>query len=205
MAYYNAARRWPATGGCATPSSYRNGRSPDRRHVQPQRRINAARREGRRDKLGLVRRPPVIACAGRTRRVIIGSWDNNQMTAPGRAPQPREGDDEPHRGTKEDDPRRLSRLDARCVRLLSADVPAQGHRQGIRRRRAGGRLRPVPDARDAIRRRLHLRPPRRPMGTQASADAGHPLLFDPRRARRLLAELLGVPGAARVVRHRHGR
>ena len=52
----------------------------------------------------------------------------------------------------------------------------------------GGRLRAVPDAGDAVRRRLHLRPPRRPVGPQAGADARHPLLFDPRRARRLLAQ-----------------
>ena len=69
----------------------------------------------------------------------------------------------------------------------------------------GGRLRAVPDAGDALRRRLHLRPHRRPMGTQAGADARHPLLFDGRRARRVRAEPHGLPGAARPVRHRDGR
>ena len=69
----------------------------------------------------------------------------------------------------------------------------------------GGGVRAVPDAGDAVRRRLHLRPAWRPVGTQAGADARHPLLFDPRRARRLLAEPHGLPDLARAVRRRHGR
>ena len=68
-----------------------------------------------------------------------------------------------------------------------------------------GRLRPVPDAGDALRRRLHLRPDRRQMGPQAGADARHRLLFRDRRGRRLRAEPGDLPGAARAVRRRDGR
>ncbi len=45
----------------------------------------------------------------------------------------------------------------------------------------------------------------RPVGTQAGADAGYPLLFDPRRARRFLAEPHDLSYPARAVRRRHGR
>ena len=38
----------------------------------------------------------------------------------------------------------------------------------------------------------------RPVGTQAGADAGYPLLFDPRRARRFLAEPHDLPDPARA-------
>ena len=81
----------------------------------------------------------------------------------------------------------------------------QGHRQGVRRRGAAGRLRAVPDLGDALRRRLHLRPDRRQMGPQAGADARHRLLFRDRRARRLRAEPVGLPGSARAVRRGDGR
>ena len=50
-----------------------------------------------------------------------------------------------------------------------------------------------------------FRPHRRQMGTQARPDARHPLLFDHRGARGLLAEPDDLPRAARPLRHRDGR
>ena len=99
----------------------------------------------------------------------------------------------------------LPRLDARRLRFLPPDIPSQGHCEGVRRRGAARRLCVVPDAGDALRRRLHLRPDRRPMGPQAGADARHRLLFGDRRGGRLLAQPCGLPRAAHAVRRRHGR
>ncbi len=113
--------------------------------------------------------------------------------------------DESDGGAKEDDPRLVSRMDARRLRFLPADLSHQGHRQGVRRRGAAGRLRAVPHLGHALRRRLHLRPDRRQMGPQAGADARHRLLFRDRRARRLRAEPVGVLGPARAVRRGDGR
>ena len=103
------------------------------------------------------------------------------------------------------DRRRLSRLDPRRVRFLCADLRHQGHRQGVRGRGVGRRLRAVSHLGHALRRRLHLRPHRRPLGPQARADAGHSVLFDHRRRGGFLAQPDRLPDPAGPVRRRHGR
>src|SRR5271165_1838874 len=119
--------------------------------------------------------------------------------------RPKKGEDEPDRRTEEDHPCRLSRLDARCIRLLRVDLCDQGQCEGIRRRSVVDRLHARPDAGDALHRGVQLRSPWRQMGTKASADAGHPRLFDRRRGRRLFAEPHRLPRVARAVRRGDGR
>src|SRR5208337_1501419 len=60
--------------------------------------------------------------------------------------RPKKGEDEHDRRTEEDHPCRLSRLDARCIRLLRVDLCDQGQCEGIRRRSVVGRLRKGPKA-----------------------------------------------------------
>ena len=75
---------------------------------------------------------------------------------------------------------------------------AQSIAERVRRRGAGRRLRPVLDVGDAVRRRVYFRPAGRQVGTQAGADAGHSLLFDPGRACGFLAESHNLPDPPRV-------
>ena len=118
---------------------------------------------------------------------------------------PREDVHEPDRTADPHDCRGLPRVDPRRVRFLRADLRHQGHRQGVRGRGVGRRLCAFSHPGHALRRRLHLRPHRRPLGPQARADAGHFVLFDHWRRGGFLAQPDRIPDPAGPVRRRHGR
>src|SRR5579872_4030275 len=101
--------------------------------------------------------------------------------------------------------RELPRLDARCVRLLSPHVHADGGCPGVRAARQVDRAVAHPDPDVPTRRGARLRRDGRAVGTQEAVDDQPAVLLDHRGIDGTGAELRDVLGAARALRHRHGR
>jgi hypothetical protein len=96
-------------------------------------------------------------------------------------------------------------MDARRVRFFPAGFRAHGHRPGIQHRCDRRHRRHPADLGDAADRRLPVRPCGRPLGPAADPDGRHAALLADRIRLGLRAELDRAPGAARDLRHRHGR
>jgi hypothetical protein len=106
---------------------------------------------------------------------------------------------------KEGRPRRIFGVDPRRVRFLHSRLHVAGDRRGIRRESARRGVRDLPDACDALHRRVHLRPARGQIRPQTTPDARYRLFLRAGRRRSLRADACSFSRPARPVWYCHGR